>query len=48
MSVSLREVIEAGGYNLTTPEDASWLLSKQAEFVELVELAEELIDEEDE
>ena len=48
MSVSLLEVIEAGGYNLDLVEDAQWLLSKQSEFAELVEQAEELIDNEEE
>lgn len=46
MSVSLLEVIEAGGYDLTTKEDATWLLSKRSEFDELVEKAEELTEEE--
>lgn len=46
MSVSLLEVIEAGGYDLTTKEDAEWLLSKQNEFEELVEQCQDLIDEE--
>ena len=45
MSVSLLEVIEAGGYDLTTEEDSIWLLSKQQEFEELVEQAEDLLDE---
>ena len=45
MSVSLLEVIEAGGYNLETVEDSQWLLSKQKEFEELVEKAEDLIEE---
>ena len=45
MSVSLLEVIEAGGYDLSTIEDANWLLSKQSEFEELIEEAQELIDE---
>lgn len=44
MSVSLLEVIEAGGYNLSTIEDANWLLSKQSEFEELIEQANNLID----
>jgi len=44
MSVSLLELIEAGGYNLALPEDANWLLSKLQEFDELVEQAEELVD----
>lgn len=48
MSVSLREVIEAGGYNLETVEDANWLLSKQNEFEELIEAAEQKVEEEDE
>lgn len=44
MSVSLLEVIEAGGYDLNTVEDATWLLSKQNEFDELVEQAEAFLD----
>ena len=42
MSVSLLEVIEAGGYDLSTVEDANWLLSKQNEFEELIEESEEI------
>ena len=45
MSVSLREVIEAGGYDLTTLEDARWLVSTQDEYEELIEQAEELIEQ---
>lgn len=45
MSVSIRQVIEAGGYDLSTPEDANWLLSKQNEFERLIEDAELLIEE---
>ncbi len=48
MSVSLLEVIEAGGYDLATTEDAAWLLSKQNEFEELVEKAQELVEESEE
>lgn len=44
MSVSLREVIEAGGYDLTTVEDAQWLLSQEDAFDELIEEAEALIE----
>lgn len=44
MSISLREVIEAGGYDLTTLDDARWLVSKQTEFEELIEEAEETIE----
>ena len=47
MSVSLIEVIEAGGYDLTTLEDAAWLLSVASEFDDLVMDAEELIEEEE-
>lgn len=45
MSVSIREVIEAGGYDLTTLEDARWLVSQETSFDELIEQAEELIEE---
>lgn len=45
MSVSLLEVIEAAGYDLSTPDDANWLLSKQNEFEELIEKAELLMEE---
>lgn len=44
MSVSLLEVIEHGGYDLSTVEDAKWLLSKRAEIEELLEKAEELVE----
>lgn len=44
MSVSLREVIEHGGYDLTTLDDARWLVAKQSEFRELVEEAEQTIE----
>lgn len=44
MSVSLLEVIEAGGYDIATYEDANWLLSKQSEFEELIELAQNVVD----
>lgn len=43
MSVSLLEVIEAGGYDIfDSKDDALWLLSKQSEFDELIEQAEEV------
>lgn len=46
MSVSLLEVIEAGGFNPSTdPEDAKWLLSTQKEFDELVDQAEDFLEE---
>lgn len=44
MSVSLLEVIEAGGYDLKTLEDAQWLLSKRSEFDELVDNALVLVE----
>jgi len=44
MSVTLREVIEHGGYDLNTKEDSNWLISKQVEFEELVERAEETME----
>ena len=46
MSVSLLEVIESGGYKpLSDPEDANWLLSKRNEFEELVDQAEDFLEE---
>ena len=46
MSVSLLEVIEAAGYNLSTLEDANWLISQVQQFEELVEAAENFFEEE--
>lgn len=48
MSVSLLEVIEAGGYDLNTLEDARWLKSKESEWEELLEKTETLINEHEE
>lgn len=45
MSVSLREVFENAGFDITKNiEDVKWLLSKKNEFEELIEEAEELKD----
>lgn len=46
--ISLLEVIEAGGYDLKTYDDANWLLSKRNEFEQLIEEAERVVDEKDE
>jgi hypothetical protein len=48
MSVSIKEVVEAGGYNLSTLEDARWLKSQESQFEELIADAEALIEEEEE
>ena len=51
MSVSLEEVLEGAGYYIKNNlEDAIWLISKQDEFEELVEICEEIVEkaEEDE
>lgn len=48
MSVSLLEVIEAGGYDLSTLDDAKWLVSKVTEFEELVDRAHFMIDQQQE
>lgn len=48
MSVSIEEVINAGGYDLNTLSDAEWLLSNVSEFEELVTAAEDLIEAEEE
>ena len=44
MSVSILEVIEAGGYDLNTPEGAQWLISQVNQFEELVEEAEDMLE----
>lgn len=48
MSTSLSQVIESGGFDLSTREDAEWLLATQAEYAELIEEAEALIEKLDE
>lgn len=45
MSASLLEVIEAGGYDLNTVEDAQWLLAQVNQFEELVIKAEDMLEE---
>lgn len=47
MSVSLLEVIEAAGYDLSTKADAAWLLRTRDEFEVLVEEAEKLLHGDD-
>lgn len=44
MSVSILEVIEAGGYDLNTEEDAKWLLCQVNQFEELVVKAEDVLE----
>ena len=44
MSTSIAEVIAAGGYDLTTEQDARWLVSQVNQFEELVTKAEDLIE----
>lgn len=44
MSVSIEAVIEHGGYDLTTLDDARWLLSTQSEYADLIEAAEETVE----
>lgn len=46
--ISLLEVVEAGGYDIRTKEDANWLLSKQQEFEELVEYCEKVMEGDEE
>lgn len=46
MSVSLLEVLENAGYDVkNNVEDARWLLGKESEFNDLVEMAGELEDD---
>lgn len=44
MSVSILEVIDHGGYDLSTEEDARWLLAQRNQWDELVDAAEELVN----
>lgn len=44
MSVSLQEVLESAGYDIHNAEDALWLISKQDEFEELLEICEEIVE----
>ena len=46
MSVSLLEVIESAGYNIEDVGDAKWLVAKQSEFNDLIDKAEQLMEEE--
>ena len=43
--VTIKEVIESAGYDLTTIEDNQWLLSRRNEIERLLEAAEELIED---
>lgn len=46
MSVSLSEIIQSAGYDIKNNiEDARWLLGKESEFNDLVEIAGELEDD---
>ena len=45
MSVSIAELISTAGYDLSTKEDATWLLSQVSQFEELVVKAEDLLEE---
>lgn len=44
MSVSLKEILEDAGYDFTTRSDAATLISWQTEFYDLVEEAEETLE----
>lgn len=44
MAVSLLEVLEDDGYDLSTKDDALWLLSNQSEFERLISEAEEVVE----
>lgn len=49
MSVSLQEVLEGAGFDIkNNVEDALWLVSKQDEFEELIELCEDVIEKAEE
>ena len=48
MSTSLSEVISAGGFDLTKVEDAKWLVAQVNQFEDMIEAAENLIEEAEE
>ena len=48
MSMTIQQVIEAGGYDLSTRDDALWLISQVNQFEELITAAEDLIEESEE
>ena len=48
MSTSIRELIEGGGFNLSTVEDAMWLLAQRVQFESLVEMAEAIVEKDEE
>ena len=48
MSVTITEVIEAGGYDLKTLDDARWLIRQESEFEELLHKAKEMVNAEEE
>ena len=47
MGVTILQLIEEGGFDLSTPEDANWLLAQRKQFEELVDKAEAIRDAED-
>ena len=47
MSMSLSQVISEAGYDLSTKEDAQWLISQVNNFEDLVTKAEDLLDEDE-
>ena len=48
MSVTITVVVEAGGYDLKTIEDAKWIISQENKFNELLDKAKEIIEAEQE
>lgn len=46
MSMSITQVLSEAGYDLSKPEDANWLLGQRNTWEELVEQAEEVVDNE--
>ena len=48
MSVSLEEALNGAGYRFDNVDDCVWLLGKREEFDELIEKAEEIVENENE
>lgn len=45
MSTSIEAVVEHGGFDISTYEDANWLLAQRNEWDEMIERAQTVVDD---
>lgn len=45
MSTSIEVVVEHGGFDISTYEDANWLLAQRNEWDEMIERAQQVVDD---